>query len=134
LDQFVKRELGCRAYLRYVDDMLLFSDSKAELWRWREALIRRLQRYRLAIHEESADPHPVETGIPFLGFVIYPEYRLLKRRKGIAYQRRLKHLLKNAPQEKVDASVRGWVNYVRYADTCGLRTAMFRRLDPWREL
>jgi hypothetical protein len=31
LDLFVKRELGCKAYLRYVDDFALFSDSKAEL-------------------------------------------------------------------------------------------------------
>ena len=29
LDLFIKRELGCRAYLRYVDDMALFADTKA---------------------------------------------------------------------------------------------------------
>ena len=29
-DWFVRRELGCAAYLRYVDDFALFSDSKAE--------------------------------------------------------------------------------------------------------
>ena len=27
VDEFVKRELGCRAYLRYVDDLALFADS-----------------------------------------------------------------------------------------------------------
>ena len=31
-DLFVKRELGCGAYLRYVDDFALFADSKATLW------------------------------------------------------------------------------------------------------
>ncbi|MBK8541958.1 MAG: RNA-directed DNA polymerase [Ardenticatenia bacterium] len=29
LDHFIKRELRCKAYLRYVDDLALFSDSKA---------------------------------------------------------------------------------------------------------
>ena len=29
-DQFVKRELGCHGYLRYVDDFLLFSNNKRE--------------------------------------------------------------------------------------------------------
>ena len=29
LDQFVQRTLGCRAYLRYVDDFALFHDDKA---------------------------------------------------------------------------------------------------------
>ena len=33
-DHFVKRELRCPAYLRYVDDFLLFGDDKASLWRW----------------------------------------------------------------------------------------------------
>jgi retron-type reverse transcriptase len=35
-DHFVKRELRCRAYLRYVDDMAFFSNSRRELWRWKE--------------------------------------------------------------------------------------------------
>jgi retron-type reverse transcriptase len=126
-DHFVKRELGCRGYLRYVDDFLLFSDSKAELWRWREALVRRLERYRLTIHSETALPRPVWTGIPFLGFAIYPEYRLLKKRKGIAYQRRLKQLLRTASPERIQASLQGWINHVRYADSYGLRKAILNQ-------
>ena len=31
-DHFVNRTLGCPAYLRYVDDILLFGDNKAQLW------------------------------------------------------------------------------------------------------
>jgi len=31
-DHFVNRELQCPAYLRYVDDFALFSDSKKQLW------------------------------------------------------------------------------------------------------
>jgi len=38
LDQFVKRELRCAAFLRYVDDFCLFSDSKRELWAWKDAV------------------------------------------------------------------------------------------------
>ena len=53
-DQFVKRELGCRGYLRYVDDFLLFSDSKRELMNWREKILKRLERFRLTLHAGSA--------------------------------------------------------------------------------
>jgi hypothetical protein len=38
LDHFVKRELKCCSYLRYVDDFLLFADNKATLWQWRQAI------------------------------------------------------------------------------------------------
>ena len=72
-DHFVTRELGCTAYLRYVDDMVLFADDKRTLWRWREALIERLATLRLTIHENRAQARPTAHGIPFLGFVVYPD-------------------------------------------------------------
>ena len=43
-DQFVTRELRCPAYLRYVDDIALFSDSKGELRAWKQAIVERLQQ------------------------------------------------------------------------------------------
>jgi hypothetical protein len=48
-DHFVKRELRCKGYLRYVDDFLLLADDKATLWAWRETLIERLAQYRLSV-------------------------------------------------------------------------------------
>lgn len=126
-DHFVRRELGCRAYVRYVDDFLLFGDSKERLWKWRSAILQRLARLRLTIHEASALPRPVEAGIPFLGFVVYPTHRLLKRRKGIAYCRRLKRLVEMGLP--VRHSVRGWINHARYGDTFGLRKAVLARFD-----
>ena len=128
-DHFITRELGCSAYLRYVDDFLLFGDNKADLWRWRDALLARLADLRLTVHEASAQVKPVTHGIPFLGFVLYPERRLLKRRKGIAYRRRLRDLLRRYDgsidaRRRIDGSLRGWINHVRYGDTWGLREAI----------
>jgi hypothetical protein len=132
-DHFVQRELGCRAYLRYVDDFLLFAEDKATLWRWRRALVERLARMRLSVHEARAHPRPVGEGIPFLGFVVFPTHRRLKRRKGIAYRRRLRALLEDyaagqVPLEQVTASVRGWANHARTGNTWGLRRAVFSAL------
>jgi RNA-directed DNA polymerase len=39
LDWFVTRELNCPAYLRYVDDFALFSDSKRQLYEWKRAVV-----------------------------------------------------------------------------------------------
>jgi RNA-directed DNA polymerase len=132
-DHFVKRELNCKGYLRYVDDTLLFADDKATLWDWREAVIERLARMRLTIHERQAFPRPVAEGIPFLGFVVFPAKRRLKRRKGIAYRRRLKGLLAayaagEASLDRVNGSVQGWVNHARYGNTWGLRRALLSTL------
>ncbi|MBW1781290.1 MAG: RNA-directed DNA polymerase [Deltaproteobacteria bacterium] len=129
LDHFIKRELRCPGYVRYVDDMLLFGDDRVRIWEWKSAIIERLQDLRLKIHERRAQVRPVEEGIPFLGFVVYPHRRRLKRRKGIEYGRKLRCLAEGyragkVSLEQVSASVRGWVNHVQYGDTFGLRAAV----------
>jgi retron-type reverse transcriptase len=133
-DHFVGKELRCSAYLRYVDDFLLFADDKAQLWAWKAAIIERLARLRLTIHEECAQVKPVTEGIPFLGFVVFPERRRLKRRKGIAFARRLRVLAARCAVgeialEEVHASVRGWINHVRYANTVGLRKGLLGHIS-----
>ncbi len=139
-DHFVKRELRCPAYLRYVDDFLLFGDSRAQLWGWKEAIVGRLARLRLTIHQRRAQVRPVNEGIPFLGFVVYAQRRRLKRRKGVAFARRLRRLAQayadgEVTLEQINASVQGWVNHVRYGNTVGLRTALVEsvRLLPVKQ-
>ena len=127
LDHFVRRELGCKDYERYVDDFLLFSHSKSELWDWSAALIERAARLRVTLHPELFHPRPVTEGISFLGFVVFPDHRRLIRRKGIAYQRKLLAMVKTGTSEQIQASVRGWINHVRYADTYGLRRSVLKR-------
>lgn len=125
-DWFVKRELGCKGYVRYVDDFALFSNSKRELYRWKQQLIQRLAQYRLTIHETEAQVIPVEHGIPWLGFVVYPTHRQIKARNVVKFTRRLKarwhdYCMGQITFAEFDASVQGWINHVRYADTWGLR-------------
>lgn len=130
LDWFVQRELGCPAYLRYVDDFALFSDSKTQLWKWKAALIARLARLRLTMHESEAQVLPTKDGIPWLGFVVYPTHRRLKRRNAVNFTRRFEHNLDLYGKGQIsfaelDASLQGWINHVRYADTWGLRRHIF---------
>ncbi len=129
LDQFVKRELGCRAYLRYVDDFLLFADDKRQLWDWKQAIVERLARLRLTLHERESTVYPVTSGIPFLGFRLYPTHRRLKSRNGRAFQRRYGCLLrayvrKELSYADLSARVRGWAAHAAHGDTWGLRKAI----------
>jgi hypothetical protein len=141
LDWFVTSELSCRSYLRYVDDFALFSNSKRQLWQWKQEIIAFLQHLRLTIHSTSAQVQPVQHGIPWLGFVVYPSYRLVKRRNLVNFSRRFEHLLNLYTLHKisfaeVDASVQGWINHVRFADTWHLRSQLFRkhRVRPQQQL
>jgi len=124
-DHFIKRELRCPAYLRYVDDFALFSDSRRELWRWKDAIVDRLAKIRLTVHDR-AQVVPVNTGIPWLGFVVFPTHRLLKARKARHFSRRLHGRWRAFCAGEIsfaefDSTVQGWINHVRYGDTWGLR-------------
>ncbi len=65
---------------------------------------------------------PTGCGIPWLGFVVFPDHRRVKRRNVVHATRRLAGRF-DAWREgdisfgEFDASVRGWVNHVRYADS-----------------
>jgi len=126
LDCFIKRELACKYYLRYVDDFALFSDSKEELWEWKLAIKAKLAELRLRFHEHSAQVTPVNHGVPWLGFVIYPNHSKIKARKVIHTSRKLKNHYRAYQNKEIsflafDACVQGWINHVRYADSWGLR-------------
>jgi len=128
-DHFVKRDLKCAGYVRYVDDCLLFGDDKTQLHRWRAACIDALAGLRLRLHEGRAQVYPVTNGIPFLGFRVYPTHRRLKRRNGVNFQRRLTALLARLTRREIGldqlhAGVLGWINHARYGDTFGLRRAL----------
>jgi retron-type reverse transcriptase len=132
LDWFVTRELGCRAYLRYVDDFALFADSKRQVAQWKMRIRDFLTGLRLTLHESSVQPFPVTTGIPWLGFIVYPTHRKLKRRNGVRFRQRLARNITLYQQgaitfAELDASVQGWINHVRYGDTWGLRIQLFQQ-------
>jgi RNA-directed DNA polymerase len=125
-DQFVARELRCSAYVRYVDDLILFAPDKATLWEWKGRCVERLARLRLTIHESQAQVQPVRTGLPWLGFVIFPDRRLVKGRKVRTAARHLGRRFADWQAGRIsfaafDASIQGWIGHVSHADSWRLR-------------
>lgn len=129
LDQFIKRSLKCSGYLRYVDDFLLFSESKRELWSWKEQIELFLNKLRLTLHPRSSTVYPISQGIPFLGFRVYPAYRRLKRKNGVNFSRKLRRSYRAVAQGKISFSdlsrqVQGWVAHAEHGNTWNLRKSL----------
>ena len=132
LDQYAKQALKCRAYIRYVDDILLFENDKNVLQNWKSEIILFLQTLRLTVHKTKAQPRPARTGVPFLGFTVFPDHRRLKSANGYAFQRRLKHMLFSFQQDELaqkDFSNRlvSWINHAESGDTWNLRKSIFTK-------
>jgi RNA-directed DNA polymerase len=81
LDQFVKHRLRVRHYVRYVDDFVLLHESPRQLNAWRDAIAAFLEeRLGLRLNDAKTILQPVARGIDFVGQVIRPHRRTLRRR------------------------------------------------------
>ena len=138
-DHYIKEELRCRYYIRYVDDFVVFGNSKEDLHDVRRKLESYLQSLRLRMHAKKSRIHRVSEGILFLGFRIFPTHRLLRRDNVLRMRRKLKRLSEeyhagSMALEKVTKSVESWVSHASHADTYRLRSrvlgsVLFQRGD-----
>ena len=130
LDHFVKRELKCRAYCRYVDDFLLFAEDKQTLHQWRTAIENFLMDYRLTIHPEKSVVFPVKNGLPFLGFQLFPQQRRLLQGNVKAFLRRFRSQRRAIRQGRttfadIRPSLISWNAHADHGDTWQLRSKLF---------
>jgi hypothetical protein len=79
-DNFVKRRLKVKYYMRYVDDMILLGRSKDELNSLKKEIVFYLRdRLKLELREQFY-LRLVKEGIDFLGYVTRPNYTLVRQR------------------------------------------------------
>jgi len=115
-----------------------FANDKPTLWRWRDAIIERAAALRLTIHEERAQPVPVTHGLPFLGWLIFPYRRRLKRRNVVAFARRFRRLRAgyaagSCSLERMHQSVQGWIAHAAHGNTHALRRSLLSKPLPRRK-
>lgn len=125
-DHFVKEELGAKFYARYVDDFLMAANDLGFLKEAKQPIKNYLIHLRLKLHPEKCHILRTDKGVPFLGQVIYPDYRLLKQQNVRRFCQRLKRLERQLSQGQIDrkrleASIQGWYGHACQADTFRLR-------------
>lgn len=85
-----KHRLGCRWYVRYVDDVVMLADSPDRLRRWRDAMADFLaDRLKLSLREPEVEPTPARRGVSFVGWRTWRDHRLVGRQTLRALDRRL---------------------------------------------
>jgi len=103
LDQYVKRELRVKNYLRYTDDFVLLSRDRAELER-----VLPLIRVFLLL-DLGLDMHPTKVffrkwhqGVDFLGYGHFPHYRILRTKTKKRIIRKLRNQRKEFEAGAID--------------------------------
>lgn len=96
-DQFMKRELGCKYYGRYVDDSRIISRDKDFLL----DIIPKADQFlknelRLSLHPKKTQIQPAKYGISFLGQIIKP-YRTYAKTRTINSLKNTMYGIMNRP-------------------------------------
>ncbi len=125
-DHFIKEKLGCKYYIRYVDDFVVLDNSKERLHEVKGHMEKYLESLRLKLHQRKCRIYRIHEGINFLGYRIFPSYRLLKKSNVLKMKRRLKKLCRlymerNITFEKINQSIQSWIGHASHADTYLLR-------------
>lgn len=119
LDHFIKEELQCQGYVRYVDDFALFSNDKRQLWHWGDEIVRSLAAFRLKLNLNRCMISPAAAGNRFLGQYIFPTHRRLTGENVRRFKRRCKQWQAHPP-ENIEQRLASWLGHARQADTAAL--------------
>ena len=99
LDHYLKDRCGVRHFYRYCDDGVVLAGSKAELWAVRDMVHKRMEGIGLTV-KPNERIFPTVEGIDFLGYVIYPDHVMLRKRIKQKFARKM-HEVKSRKRRRV---------------------------------
>lgn len=100
-DQFVKHNLRAKYYIRYADDFVILSQDKSRL----EELLSKMgdfleERLKLNLHPDKIFIKTLNSGVDFLGWVHFPDHRVLRT---TTKRRMFKRIKENPKTETIDS-------------------------------
>ena len=99
LDHYLKDKYGVRHFYRYCDDGVVLGNAKSELWKIRDAVHGQMEQIGLKV-KANERVFPVDEGIDFLGYVIYPDHVRLRKRIKQKFARKM-HEVKSRKRRRV---------------------------------
>ena len=120
-DQFMKRELKVRYYIRYADDFVILNENRSYL----EQLLPKISeflnnRLKLSLHPDKVHIKTLASGIDFLGWVHFPKHRVLRT----STKRRMMSRLDEESSEETKTS---YLGLLQHGNTCILQQEVLDR-------
>ncbi len=90
LDQFCKRVLGIKRYIRYMDDIIILDNDKERLKEYGRRMTQFLEEQLHLNFNNKTALRPVRVGCEFVGFVIYNDHVILRKSTTLRMKRTLR--------------------------------------------
>lgn len=93
LDQFVKRVLRVKRYIRYMDDIILMGNDKEQLKEYGRRMSEFIrENLHLEFNRKTA-LRPCYVGCEFVGYVIYPDHVILRKQTTLHISRTFRRMM-----------------------------------------
>ncbi|MDD7318753.1 MAG: hypothetical protein PUG74_08780 [Prevotellaceae bacterium] len=110
LDHYLKDRYGIRFYYRYCDDGVCGSETKIDLWECSGFVHAQVEFIGQQVKYNDR-VFPVEEGLDFLGYVIFPTHTLMRKRVKKSYARKLARVKSRKRRHELVASFCGMAKH-----------------------
>lgn len=122
LDQYVTKTLKIAGYGRYVDDFVIFADSKEQIRYWRDQISRFLiNELHVKLHPRKSQIQPTCHGIPFVGYFIKPWGVTVRRNVVKKLKNKIYFWNKYSDIDKMIPSINSYFGHLGKAKSFNLR-------------
>lgn len=131
VDHFAKRTLRIHYYVRYMDDIVILSDSKEQLIEWRRRIEEFMaDRLKLELNPKKSFIQPISQGINFCQYRVFPDHIRLKKSTALRMKRRLKKIQQlyadgEITLERAQMTVNSYLGLMSHCDSYQLRKTIF---------
>lgn len=134
LDHFCKQALGIRYYVRYMDDIIILSNSKKELHEILSRITDFLETRLQLVLNNKTTIRPVNMGIQFVGCTIWATHRTLRKSTSLRIKRNLKGAAKRfvagkISHEKYNSTLQSYMGLMKYNDCYRFKTQLITAVD-----
>ena len=130
LDQFIKRELRCEYYIRYVDDLVLLVKDRESLKHFRDEINFFLKKkLDLELSLNKTKLQSINKGIEFLGYFVKQDYILVRQRAVGRLKdklHKLNNMIDKVPElKKFLATINSYYGHFRHAFSFNLKKDIY---------
>lgn len=118
VDQWLVHHMGESRFIRYMDDIVVLAHAPEYLQCLRMALGWKSESINMGFSHWNIQP--VERGVNFLGYRIFPTHKLLRRQSVISAKRKITRYTENGNTESLDRFVASWRGHARWANSYNL--------------
>jgi retron-type reverse transcriptase len=118
-DQYMKRNMKLKYYVRYADDVVIIVSSKKEA----KGVLEKSEQFlhnklKLRLNEDKSKIFPIKQGVNAIGFKHYATHRLLRNDS----KRKIKSKIRsyqsgNIDKHKMIQMYRSWIGHAKHGDT-----------------